>query len=218
MRTRTSGRAAQAASKPRSLSRPAVPAVVCGQLVSLRYPRESDRAAYIALRRASRKEFRRWEPLPKPGFDAYGDDAFNLDMRRARSRSARRLLICRNDDGAVVGRVSMGVILRGDLQQCFVGYWIGTRFTGRGYMTEALTLAADYIFTRLKLHRFECNIQPANEPSRSVARKAGLRLEGLSPKYLKIAGVWADHERWAMTLEDWEQRTRSDARPYAARA
>lgn len=176
---------------------------MAGALVALRYPVESDRAAYLALRRASRAEFRRWEPTPRPGYDAYGDDAFDIELRRARSRTGRRLLICRREDGAVVGRVSMGVIVRGDLQQCFVGYWIGTRHTGKGYMTEALRLAATFIFTRLQLHRFECNIQPTNEASRAVARKAGLRLEGLSPRYLKIAGVWADHERWAMTLEDW---------------
>lgn len=179
-----------------------------GTRVALRYPVEADRQAFLALRRSSRREFQRGEPKPRPGFDPYGDDAFDMEMRRSRSRTARRLLICRRDDGVVVGHVGMGVIVRGDLQQCFVGYWIGTPFTGRGFMTEALRLAADFIFLRLGLHRFECNIQPTNGASRAVARRAGLRCEGLSPRYLKIAGAWADHERWAMTREDWEaQRT-----------
>lgn len=117
--------------------------------VALRYPVEADRQAFLALRRSSRREFQRWEPKPRPGFDPYGDDAFDMEMRRSRSRTARRLLICRRDDGVVVGHVGMGVIVRGDLQQCFVGYWIGTPFTGRGFMTEALRLAADFIFLRL---------------------------------------------------------------------
>jgi ribosomal-protein-alanine N-acetyltransferase len=67
----------------------------------------------------------------------------------------------------------------------------------------------DDAFTRLELHRLEANIQPANLASITLVKRLGFHLEGLSPRYLKIAGHWRDHERWALLADDWRTlRTR----------
>jgi ribosomal-protein-alanine N-acetyltransferase len=70
-------------------------------------------------------------------------------------------------------------------------------------MTDALRLLLEEAFERLRLHRVEANIQPGNAASISLVRRSGFRLEGLSPRYLKIGGRWRDHERWAILSEDW---------------
>ena len=63
-------------------------------------------------------------------------------------------------------------------------------------------------FEILGLHRLEANIQPGDQGSLALARRAGFQLEGFSPAYLKIGGEWRDHERWALRAETWRSLQR----------
>lgn len=69
-----------------------------------------------------------------------------------------------------------------------------------------------YAFGPLGLHRLETNIQPGNESSIALVKGAGFRLEGYSRPYLKIAGRWRDHERWAILAEDRPRRAARSGR------
>ncbi|MBK7405342.1 MAG: GNAT family N-acetyltransferase [Phycisphaerales bacterium] len=191
---------------PRGNTPSAANALETGASVYLRYPTQRDREQYLAVRRASRKHLEPWEPRPAPGFDAWGDDQFDWMLKCRRKTDQVRLFLFAREGDQFLGQISLGGIFRGPLLCAFLGYWIGVEFTGRGYTTEAIGLMLRHAFGPVGLHRVEANIQPQNEPSKAVVRKNGFRLEGYSPRYLRIDGRWADHERWAITIEDWESR------------
>ena len=70
-------------------------------------------------------------------------------------------------------------------------------------MTEGVALVLNHAFNSLKLHRIEANIQPSNTASINLVKRLGFANEGFSRQYLKINGQWRDHERWALTVENW---------------
>ena len=72
-----------------------------------------------------------------------------------------------------------------------------------------MALLLDLAFGPLSLHRLEANIQPGNHASIALARGAGFRLEGYSPRYLLIGGQWRDHERYALTADERHARRRT---------
>ena len=181
-------------------------AVRVGERVFLRLPARRDLEEAMALRRRSYRRLRPWEPTPPKGVDPLADDWFERWVSFRRSATHRKLALCLRSDGAIIGGCSLNEIVRGALQGCFAGWWIGDPYEGHGYMREGLALLLDHAFLDLKLHRVEANIRPENERSKRTAKALGLRCEGYSPRYLEIAGAWRDHERWAILAEEWRTR------------
>ncbi len=60
-----------------------------------------------------------------------------------------------------------------------VGYCIGRKWWGQGYMTEAVKALIDFFFTKVGVNRFESRHDPRNPGSGKVMEKAGMKLEGL---------------------------------------
>jgi ribosomal-protein-alanine N-acetyltransferase len=69
-------------------------------------------------------------------------------------------------------------------------------------MTEALRVMTTHCFEMLKLHRLEAACLPENTPSRRLLVQAGFRSEGVLREYLKIDGVWRDHQLYARLAGD----------------
>jgi len=110
------------------------------------------------------------------------------------------------DSGELAGVINVSEIVRGVFQSGYLGYYAFIPHAGQGHMTEGLALALRWVFGEMRLHRVEANIQPGNDASLALVRRLGFRREGLSPRYLKITGRWRDHERWAITAEDWRSK------------
>jgi ribosomal-protein-alanine N-acetyltransferase len=165
--------------------------------VALRVLERGDREEFLALARESRALHQPWTYPPERA------DQFDDLFARSRRDDFVCLLAClTEDEREIVGVFTISQIVRGAFQSAYLGYYANARHAGRGLMREAMEQLLDHSFGALALHRLEANIQPGNQPSIALARGAGFRLEGFSPRYLLIGGQWRDHERYAITVDE----------------
>lgn len=173
----------------------------------------SDEAAFLAAVQNSRKLHHPWVQPPRTakafrryvdkredprfaGFFVWTGQKPGLPRHRAMASS-------RGAEAGLVGVINFSEIVRGSFHSAYLGYYAFEPFAGRGLMKKGVTQAITHAFRKMKLHRLEANIQPGNASSLALVKTLGFRREGYSPRYLKIAGRWRDHERWAILSEDW---------------
>jgi ribosomal-protein-alanine N-acetyltransferase len=151
-----------------------------------------------------------WEPQRSPGHpDPTRDrDAFTV---RCHARERERQLGTGYGfgiflDQALAGEINLNAIQRGPFQNAYIGYWVDEAMAGRGLVPEAVVVLTRFAFEELRLHRIQIAIIPRNARSRRVMEKLRFREEGVAQRYLEINGVWEDHVRYAITVEEWAQR------------
>ena len=175
----------------------------------LRPPRTSDVNVLVAAMRRNEAHLRPWTPQ-RPGADRRPTLATIARDIAAARRSWRRdeaYTFFVFDRGVasptVIGRVTLGRVLRGAFQNSFLGYWIDVSEQGKGIMTEAVHATLGFAFGALGLHRVQAGVMPKNPASMRILEKLGFRREGVAERYLQIAGKWEDHVLFALTREEW---------------
>ena len=181
-----------------------------GQRVLLRPLVASDWSAWREVRRRNVDWLTKWEPQRVYGQpDTIEDrDAFAV---RCSARQRERQLGTGYGfgifvDGEFAGEINLTAVQRGPFQSAYIGYWIDEKHAGHSYVPEALVVLARHAFEDLHLHRIQIAIIPRNAASRRVMEKLKIREEGIAERYLEINGVWEDHVRYAMTVEEWDDR------------
>ncbi|ASN52529.1 GNAT family N-acetyltransferase [Sinomonas sp. R1AF57] len=176
--------------------------------LALRPLRQADRSEWMALRGRNKEWLAPWEasnPQPEGGLPTFREMVRSL-THQAREGSALPFVITLDEPRArrapIVGQLTVSSIVWGSALTATLGYWVDKGHAGRGIAPTSVALATDHCFSELGLHRMEINIRPENAASLRVVEKLGFRYEGLRPRFLHINGAWADHESFALTVEE----------------
>lgn len=108
------------------------------------------------------------------------------------NRTDLRLLVFKKDTGEFVASSGLHRI-NWDVPKFEIGYWIDTRFSGNGYMTEAVQGITHFAVRELKARRVEIRCDALNVKSRAIPERLGFTLEGiLKSESISVEGELRD--------------------------
>lgn len=137
--------------------------------------------------RKSHAALSRWlfwvNPVPKIEETlAFCQDCYNKFMRNENLQ----LAIFNKEDGAFIGCIGVHDFnYKGEKNSFNIGYWIGSDYSGRGYMSEALKALCDYSFEKLGATKLNITNDAENLPSNKLAKKVGFKLVETIHKHIE---------------------------------
>lgn len=85
------------------------------------------------------------------------------------------------------------------------GFWLGRKYWGQGFMTEAVEPVMDYAFDELGFDVLIFANAVGNIGSRRIKEKTGARLLRVEPAKF-VDPKFTEHEIWELRKEDWKSR------------
>jgi [ribosomal protein S5]-alanine N-acetyltransferase len=174
-----------------------------GQRVRLRGPRDEDTDAVFALF-SDPEVMRYWSRSAMTEASEAAGLIVDIDERFEQREMINWVIAERRDD-RVVGSCTLFQFSPRH-RRAELGYALRSDRWGRGLGAEAVTLALDWGFRTLGLHRVEADIDPRNAGSRKLLDALGFRSEGLLRERFFVEGQATESELFGLLAEDWSKR------------
>ncbi|MCM2989907.1 GNAT family N-acetyltransferase [Bacillus safensis] len=128
--------------------------------------------------RDSFSELKAWLPFAQklPTVEETEINLINAHINFLKRESFRFLIFDKNSNH-FIGVTSLQRI-DWTIPKCEIGYWVNTKFSGNGYMTEAVKKLTNFGLKDIKFRRIEIRCESTNLKSRAIPEKLGFVFEG----------------------------------------
>jgi RimJ/RimL family protein N-acetyltransferase len=135
---------------------------------------------------------------------------FNLLIQESQDELAKRYdsfrpeekwFLIEKKDGTKIGLIVLEV--EGGVQE--IGYGIIPTERRKGYCTEAVRIAVDYLFLSKPSVRIQAHTNVRNMASQRVLEKTGFQKEGIIRERIFIRGEWRDEFIYSILREEWKE-------------
>jgi RimJ/RimL family protein N-acetyltransferase len=177
----------------------------------------------FAVRLTDDAELRPLEPWRAEEFLAHLDRAretvdpwipwagLSTDLPSARASLQRYADLAARDAGRLYGIWLAGTLVGGTMfvkfdaaaGSCEIGCWLEPAGRGRGLVTLAVGRLVDWAVRERGIHRVEWLTRPDNTASGNVARRLGMRLDGVLREAYPYLGTRHDIQVWSLLAREW---------------
>ena len=124
-----------------------------------------------------------------------------LEKRYDNFRPDEKWFLIEKKDGTRIGLVVLE--LEGGVQE--LGYGVIPNERRKGYCTEAVKIAMDYLFLSKPIVRIQAHTNVRNKASQRVLEKTGFQKEGIVRKRIFIRGKWRDEFLYSILRKEWKK-------------
>jgi RimJ/RimL family protein N-acetyltransferase len=145
----------------------------------IRMPKPGDGKVVSEAVNASIEELKPWMKWAQNEQTEYDSE---IGIREAHVKFLRRenlrFLVFLKESGQFIATSSLHNI-DWDVRKFEIGYWIDTRYSGKGYMTEAVQGIGNFAFSQLHARRLEIRCDTKNIKSKLIPERLQFELEGI---------------------------------------
>jgi RimJ/RimL family protein N-acetyltransferase len=183
---------------------PIEPVVIPTKRLTLRFLSEADLPAFYDI--FSHPEVMRYWSWPAWTDIAQAQQMLTDTQQGYRTRSGLQLGIERHADHVLVGVCSL-YHYHVASRRAEIGYALGRRYWGSGYMQEALQALLRYAFQTLDFNRLEADIDPRNTASAKTLERLGFQKEGYLRERWIVNGEISDTWLYGLLRREWQERS-----------
>jgi RimJ/RimL family protein N-acetyltransferase len=170
-----------------------IPVLETERLV-LRAPRLGDAKA-VAVLANDRRIAENTARIPHPYRKADAEDFI-----AAANQGSETVFLITLRNGAIVGACGLMEIER---QPPEIGYWLGLKYWGKDYATEAVRRLIDHAFTDLDHEALQSSARVTNPASRRVLEKCGFQWTGVGLHRIRALSSSAPIDRFRLDRGLW---------------
>lgn len=163
---------------------------------------EAHAGELFALTDKNRKYLKKWLPWVD-GTQTVKDTLSFITGSKKQFRKNQSLQFAIKYENKLCGMIGL-VLIDNMNRKAEIGYWLASKYTGKGIMTKASKSLIKHCFDKLKLNRIFIRCAPGNGRSIGIPERLNFTKEGMLRHDTVLNGRFEDSIIFSLLKDDWK--------------